>query len=105
VNERNPCSGRKIRHQSPQSLDQTKWEGYDADTLLGQISCPVLLLHGEWQRGSTLKSPDADRVAAHLHNGNVRGIKGVGHNPHLDATEEFIQHVTEFFQMFKINAP
>lgn len=81
-----------------QILEKTSWDGFDADTLLEHISCPVLLIHGEFTRGSVLRPEDIARAAARIRNGKVVGMKETVHNILFSDAETFNQIVAEFLE-------
>ena len=58
-------------------------EGYDLDALLGQISCPVLLLQGNPALGGALADVDAQRAASLLVRGAYVRLLEVGHGIHV----------------------
>lgn len=65
-----------------QVMERIVFSGFDAEALLERVTCPLLLLHGEWERGSALRPADVARVADRLPPGRVQCIAGAGHSLH-----------------------
>jgi len=82
-----------------QLFDNTMNEGFNADYLLEQLTCPVLLIHGEPALGSVLRPEDLDRAATHLQDGTIVGMKRVGHIPHVQSAVKFNQIIFKFLEM------
>lgn len=54
-------------------------EGYDTDTLLQQITCPVLLMQGNTSLGAVLRDEDVTYAIERLHHCEVVYMQDVGH--------------------------
>ncbi len=84
----------------PEIIDQILagqfWQGFDADRLLPKISCPVLLMHGQWALGSALRPEDIERCAALLPDARFCRISGAGHGLHTAAAPRFNDELAEF---------
>lgn len=94
--------GKYLAHLDPdvlaQLFDDTMSKGFNVDTLLEQITCPVLLIHGEPALGSVLRAEDLDRAATHLQDGTIVGLKRMGHIPHIQSAVKFNQIVSKFLK-------
>jgi pimeloyl-ACP methyl ester carboxylesterase len=86
-----------------QVLDGLAYEGWDTDTLLVRITCPVLLLVGEAKLGSALKPVEAVRAERKLANGRIAFIEHGGHRLHGERPEAFLSAVREFLQSLEEN--
>jgi pimeloyl-ACP methyl ester carboxylesterase len=86
-----------------QFMDKTFWQGFDTDYFLEHIACPVLLLHGEWRRGSCLTPNDIQRAATSLKHGTIIGLNDVGHGLHQQRPDDFTQVVTLFLDTLDLH--
>lgn len=80
-------------------LDRTIYADFDprqVDAMLERISCPVLVLHGEFDRGSVLRPKDVERAAGFLKNAEFTRMAGLGHALHSEAPQLFSESVTRF---------
>jgi pimeloyl-ACP methyl ester carboxylesterase len=82
-------------------LDGRAFEGWDTDTLLKQIQCPVWLEYGE--RGvaggvaaSAIHEGELERATALIRDCRAVQIKGSGHVPMVQQPEEFQRMATAF---------
>lgn len=78
-------------------------EGFDMDTVLARVRCPVLLLCGDPALGATMAEEDVTYARTRLDEGHVARLDGVGHDlglfsgsarPLLRAIDEFLARVT-----------
>jgi pimeloyl-ACP methyl ester carboxylesterase len=96
--------GRSIAHIDPdllaQVIDKTIWEDFNTDALLDDISCPVLLIHGEPALGSVVKPKHLVRAIARIRAGTVTGMQGLGHGLHTGDPEAFNRIIAEFLDSF-----
>ena len=82
-------------------LDGTAFDGWDTDTLLRAMECPVLLEHGERGSGkgvgaSAIYEGEIERATACIRQCTVVEIKGSGHIPMVQQPEEFNRVASEF---------
>ena len=63
--------------------NRSLFKEFNADSDLKNISCPLLLLHGEWKFGSAMRPDDVRRGSAFLPKGSVKQISGAGHSIHI----------------------
>jgi pimeloyl-ACP methyl ester carboxylesterase len=75
--------------------DQTL-TGVDLAATIGQISCPTLLLHGNWQQGATVRDVDAAFFQAHMPHADVVKVNAAGHMLHQDQPELVWQQIEQF---------
>jgi pimeloyl-ACP methyl ester carboxylesterase len=76
-------------------LENGHVQGYDPDSLLWQIACPVLLLQGNPQLGAALRQEDAAYMSARMRNCEIVHMQDTGHG--LPAGESLIK-VKEFLK-------
>ena len=78
-------------------------EGFDMDTVLARVRCPVLLLCGDPALGATMAEEDVTYARTRLDEGHVARLDGVGHDlglfsgsarPLLRAIDEFLEHLS-----------
>lgn len=84
-------------------LDGPAFEGWDIDTLLRRMECPVLLEHGERGVGagvaaSAIYEGELDRAVPLIKDCTVVQIKGSGHIPMVQQPEEFMRVASGFVQ-------
>ena len=77
-------------------MDKTFWQEFDTDHYLKSISCPVLLIHGEWTRGSCLQASDITRANTYLQQSTIKGFNRVGHGVHQQFPDDYTNVVTTF---------
>jgi pimeloyl-ACP methyl ester carboxylesterase len=61
-----------------------------------QITCPLLLIVGDPERGAVTTSEDIQEIATIWHRGQSVHIAGAGHVVHHDCFEEFVATVKSF---------
>lgn len=70
-------------------LSHRHMAGYDTDTLLQQITCPVLLMQGNASLGAALRDEDVTYAVERLHHCEVVYMHDIGHGlPAGDAFEK-----------------
>lgn len=77
-------------------LDGSALKGYETDALLVRIRCPVLLMHGEVERGSAILEGELERAASNIAHVEVVAIEGAGHNLHVEQRDAFVEAVRRF---------
>lgn len=70
--------------------------GYEPDTILPQIACPVLLLQADPERGGLMTDGDVERALALLQHGQHTKFPGLGHGLHVEDSEPILRSVTAF---------
>jgi pimeloyl-ACP methyl ester carboxylesterase len=45
-------------------FDKSHWEGFEAETMLRSISCPVLLMYGDFEKGSVLTQEQVQHISS-----------------------------------------
>jgi len=89
----------KARHPTnPVGLDRQweAWDSFDLGDQLGEITCPVLVLHGTDDRLSPIVN--AERLEAHLPNATLQFMEGVGHSPNVEEPGAFNAAIEGFLQ-------
>ena len=61
---------------------------------LGEIRAPTLVIHGDYD--PLVPYPNGQALAAEIRGAQFLTLPGVGHLPHIEATEEFNRAVIEF---------
>lgn len=72
--------------------------GYDIDSILPAIRCPVLLLRGNTALGGMLPSDDADRLVGKLHDCTRIDFAAAGHLLHWQARVDASQQTSVFIE-------
>ena len=72
--------------------------GYDAETILGKIRCPVLMIRGEKGLGAVMTDDEVAWLKENFVNVTCAEIKGVGHLLHLQdqGQEPVLRQITAF---------
>ena len=63
------------------ALDRSLWEGVEVETMLQRISCPVLLIYGDPEKGSILTQEQVETIVSTIPD-CVSDFMDVGHVPH-----------------------
>jgi pimeloyl-ACP methyl ester carboxylesterase len=79
-------------------LDNQVLEGLNIKTALHNIQCPMLLLSGEWDKGSLTRDEDAAYIRQHVPQAVTQKILNSGHQIHDDQTEIVLQAITTFLK-------
>jgi pimeloyl-ACP methyl ester carboxylesterase len=79
-------------------LDNQVLEGFDIKVALNNLTCPTLLLHGEWDKGSVVRDEDAEYVRQQAPNAVTQKILNAGHQIHEDQTETVLQAINTFLE-------
>jgi len=70
------------------------WDSFDMGDQLGQIACPVLILHGTDDGLSPVAN--AEQLAAHLPNAELELMDGIGHSPNVEDSVGFNSAIQRF---------
>lgn len=79
-------------------LDDQAMEGFDLEHALQHVTCPTLLIRGDWDYGSAMRDEDADFVQANIPQATIVQLPKAGHLFFLEQMETTMQHVTTFLQ-------
>jgi len=82
----------------PQLFDLPFQEGVPLTDLLASITCPILLLHGDTERGSLISTEYAERCAraAAADEFHAVHIAGAGHSVRRDNRPQYVAELTTF---------
>jgi pimeloyl-ACP methyl ester carboxylesterase len=78
-------------------FDRSHWEGFEAETMLKRISCPVLLIHGNPEKGAILTQEQVELIQSAIRD-CVADYVDTWHAPHLDQPNRTIKIVTDFVE-------
>jgi pimeloyl-ACP methyl ester carboxylesterase len=73
-------------------------EGFDLERALQHVTCPTLLIRGDWDHGSAIRDEDADLVQANTPQATIVQLPKAGHLFFLEQMETTTQHVMTFLQ-------
>ena len=79
-------------------LDNQVLEGFDIKVALNNLICPLLLLSGEWDKGSLVRDADAEYVRQQAPQAITRKLISAGHQVHEDQTEAVLQAINTFLE-------
>lgn len=79
-------------------LEEDWLAGYDIESILSAIRCPVLLLRGNTELGGMLPNDDADRLATLLHDCTRIDFQAAGHLLHWQARVDASQQTAVFVE-------
>jgi pimeloyl-ACP methyl ester carboxylesterase len=79
-------------------LDNQVLTGLDLGAALTHIKCPILLLSGEWDKGSVVRDEDMEYVRQQVPQATTRKILNAGHQIHDDQTEIVLEAINTFLQ-------
>lgn len=95
--ERRACAEAE-RATDPAVMDLVAHGAEGWQEVLGQVSCPLLLVCGDPSQGAIV-TPEAAARARQLHDGvEVTVIEGAGHNVHRDGGRAYAEAVVGFLQ-------
>lgn len=73
------------------------WHGVDLPQALRQISCPTLLIHGDWDRGGAVRPQDVEFFRKNVPSGQVVRIPDADHGLMMwEQPELLLQPITAF---------
>jgi pimeloyl-ACP methyl ester carboxylesterase len=72
--------------------------GYDAESLLGWVQCPTLLIQADPSRGGNMTERDVRRATAKLRDVTHVRLDGLSHSLHQENAEAVIAVLTRFLQ-------
>ena len=76
-------------------FDKSHWEGYEADTMLRSISCPVLLIYGDFEKNGELTQEEAQYIHATIPDCVSDFVDG-GHRLHCDQPLQTAMLIMDF---------
>jgi pimeloyl-ACP methyl ester carboxylesterase len=79
-------------------VDGSIYAGFSTEGLLGQVKCPVLLLHGDRRAGSGNEPSSFERARKQLKDAKIEHIPGTGHEAWLTQPEAFAKSIREFVE-------
>jgi pimeloyl-ACP methyl ester carboxylesterase len=91
-----------LREMDPEVLTPLldgRWlDGYDTDAVFESITCPVLLLRADPDRGGMLHRGEAEGLARSMTDCTLMDLPGVGHLLHWMATETVLRLTVGFLE-------
>ncbi|MEO8394080.1 MAG: alpha/beta hydrolase [Chloroflexota bacterium] len=79
------------------ALDDAMWKGRDLPHDLQSIKCPMLLIHGDMDRGGAMRDEDVALLKANSPSAQVVRLEGADHGLHLtDHPEIALKHINAF---------
>jgi pimeloyl-ACP methyl ester carboxylesterase len=69
--------------------------GFNLSGRLKELSCPVLCVQGE--RDDLIPREDVERMCRSIPNCRLVELKQVGHSPPIEAPEDLVRHLIDFF--------
>jgi pimeloyl-ACP methyl ester carboxylesterase len=85
-------------HVMKRILEDDWLTGFDVDSIIAAIRCPVLLLRGNTALGGMLPSDDADRLISKLHDCVRIDFAAAGHLLHWQARIDASQQTSVFVE-------
>ena len=83
-------------HLHPNVFHQNSRIGVDWPAVLGKITCPVLLITADPERGSIVTGEEAASLRAMVPHLSIAPIAGAGHSIHRDQFARFLETVSAF---------
>ncbi len=81
------------------ALNDQTLDGVDLAATLTRITCPTLLLYGDWQHGATVRDEDAVFLQTHLLHADVVKVTKAGHMLHQEQPELVWQQIAQFLAL------
>lgn len=72
------------------------FEGLELELLLKQLTCPVLMVYGEVERGGLVRESDVKFFLAQARNGTAVQIRGTGHYLHAEQPARILDVMTQW---------
>ena len=82
-------------------LDGRYFEGLELEALLNKVTCPVLMLYGEVEKGALVRESDVEFFLAHTRNGSAVQIKETGHFLHAEQPARILELTTQWIENLK----
>lgn|SRR5664280_685777 len=79
-------------------LDGRYFESLQLEELLNKVTCPVLLLYGEVEKGGLIRESDVAFFLAHAPNGTAVQIKDTGHFLHAEQPTLILELTTRWIE-------
>lgn len=81
------------------ALEKGFWGDLDLEQALDNISCPALMIHGDWEAGALVRESDIEFFKTHLPSAMVVRLPGVAHGLNLASEPDVVlQHIHAFLQ-------
>lgn len=77
-------------------IEESMFDGFDPDTVLTDIRCPVLLIQADLTLGGVVNDDAANRLKSSIPDCSHVRFTGIGHNVHEDAPVEFRRVLFDF---------
>lgn len=78
------------------------WQGIDLLQALQQISCPTLLIHGDWDSGAVMRREDIEMFKANCPSALVVHLAGADHSLKMQEQPEVVlQPVKDFLRSYR----
>jgi pimeloyl-ACP methyl ester carboxylesterase len=74
------------------------FESFDVTTLLRQLECPTLMIHGDTDKGALVRDEDVEFFVAQARDGSTVRIRDAGHFLHAQKPEEVLAAVEDWFK-------
>jgi pimeloyl-ACP methyl ester carboxylesterase len=81
-------------------VEDRYFEGLDLRKLLGQVTCPVLMLHGDRENGSFVRDSDLEFFLTYTARAEATRIPGAGHFLHAEQPTKVLQLVNQWMRRF-----
>ena len=77
-------------------LEGRYFEGLKLELLLNQLTCPVLMVYGEVEKGGLVRESDVEFFLASARNGTAVHIRGAGHYLHAEQPARILDLMTQW---------
>jgi pimeloyl-ACP methyl ester carboxylesterase len=79
------------------------FEDFDVEAQLAQLACPVLMLHGDVDKGALVRDSDVALFLSHLPNGKVIRIEDTGHYLHAQKPQEIFAALADWLRSNRLD--
>ena len=84
-------------------LDGYLFENFDVQAQLARLTCPVLMVHGDVDKGALVRDSDVAFFLSHVPHGKVIQIKDTGHYLHAQKPREILAALVDWFRLNRLN--
>ncbi len=75
------------------------WQGVDLPQALQQITCPMLLIHGDWDHGAAMRDQDVDFFKANCPSAEIVRLPDADHGLKMQEQPELVlKPITDFLR-------